>query len=46
MNSVKICDTKLPAYLLIFDHRSKVKDLLWEDRISWKKEGAITVLGC
>jgi hypothetical protein len=35
-----------PAYLLIFDRRPEAKDLSWEDRISWKKEGNITVLGC
>jgi hypothetical protein len=42
-------DTKAPAapaYLLIFDRRPEAKDLSWEDRISWEKEGAITVLGC
>jgi hypothetical protein len=36
----------VPAYLLIFDRRPEAKDLSWEDRISWKKEGDITVLGC
>jgi hypothetical protein len=35
-----------PAYLLIFDRRPEAKDLSWENRISWKKEGDITVLGC
>jgi hypothetical protein len=42
-------DTKAPsapAYLLIFDRRPEAKDLSWEDRISWEKEGDITVLGC
>jgi hypothetical protein len=45
----KYRDTKAPAapaYLLIFDRRPEAKDLPWEDRISWTKEGAITVLGC
>jgi hypothetical protein len=36
----------VPAYLLIFDRRPEAKDLSWEKRISWKKEGDITVLGC
>jgi hypothetical protein len=35
-----------PAYLLVFDRRPEAKDLSWEDRISWKKEGDIMVLGC
>jgi hypothetical protein len=42
-------DTKAPTaptYLLIFDRRPEAKDLSWEDRISWDKEGAITVVGC
>ena len=45
----KYRDTKAPsapAYLLIFDRRPEAKALSWDDRISWKKEGAITVLGC
>ncbi|MDR3172453.1 MAG: PD-(D/E)XK nuclease domain-containing protein, partial [Treponema sp.] len=42
-------DTKassVPAYLLIFDRRPEAKDLSWEDRISWEKEGEITVVRC
>jgi hypothetical protein len=42
-------DTKAPAapaYLLVFDRRPEAKDLSWEERISWEKEGDITVLGC
>jgi hypothetical protein len=45
----KYRDTKArlaPAYLLVFDRRPEAKDLSWDDRISWKKEGNITVLGC
>jgi hypothetical protein len=42
-------DTKAPdapAYLIIFDRRPAAKQQSWEKRISWKKEGEITVLGC
>jgi hypothetical protein len=35
----------VPAYLLIFDRRPEAKELPWEDRISWEKEGEITVVG-
>jgi hypothetical protein len=35
-----------PAYLLIFDRRPEARDLSWENRISWEKEGDITVVGC
>jgi hypothetical protein len=45
----KYRDTKAPsapAYLLIFDRRPEAKALSWDERISWKKEGVITVLGC
>jgi uncharacterized protein YuzE len=46
---IRYRDTKAPsapAYLLIFDRRPEAKDLSWEDRISWEKEGAITVVRC
>jgi hypothetical protein len=36
----------VPAYLLIFDRCPEAKDLSWEKRISWEKEGDITVVGC
>jgi hypothetical protein len=36
----------IPAYLIIFDRRPTAKRQSWEKRISWKKEGDITVLGC
>jgi hypothetical protein len=36
----------VPAYLIIFDRRPTAKRQSWEKRISWKKEGDITVLGC
>jgi hypothetical protein len=42
-------DTKAPtapAYLIIFDRRPTAKRRSWEKRISGKKEGDITVLGC
>jgi hypothetical protein len=42
-------DTKAPgapAYLIIFDRRPGAKRQSWENRISWEKEGEITVVGC
>jgi hypothetical protein len=36
----------VPAYLVIFDRRPEAKDKPWEERITWEKEGDITVLGC
>ena len=35
-----------PAYLAIFDRRSKTKKKSWDERISWEKDGDVTVLGC
>ena len=35
-----------PAYLVIFDRRPKTKEKSWDERISWEREGDITVLGC
>jgi hypothetical protein len=35
-----------PAYLVIFDRRLKAKELSWEERLSWTKEGTVTVIGC
>jgi hypothetical protein len=37
---------KIPCYLLIFDRRSEDKKLPWEQRITWKTEGNVTVIGC
>ncbi|MDR0909417.1 MAG: AAA-like domain-containing protein [Spirochaetaceae bacterium] len=39
-------DAKAPSYLLIFDRRPSAKKLSWDERISWKEEDGITVLGC
>ena len=35
-----------PAYLLIFDRRSKAKKKSWDDRITWELDHDIAVLGC
>jgi hypothetical protein len=35
-----------PAYLVIFDRRSKTKEKSWDERISWERDGDVTVLGC
>lgn len=35
-----------PAYLMIFDRRDEAKKKTWEERISWEKNGAITVVRC
>jgi hypothetical protein len=35
-----------PAYLVIFDRRSKTRKATWEERISWEYEGGVTVVGC
>ena len=35
-----------PAYLIIFDRRPKTKEKQWDERISWEKDGDVTVLGC
>jgi hypothetical protein len=39
-------DKTIPCYLIIFDRRSEGKKLPWEQRISWRIEGEVTVLGC
>jgi hypothetical protein len=36
----------IPCFLVIFDRRSKGKKLSWSRRISWKKSGDVTVVGC
>ena len=35
-----------PAYLLIFDRRPESKSKSWDERISWERNGEVTVLGC
>ena len=35
-----------PAYLLIFDRRPESKSKSWEERITWERDGEVTVLGC
>ena len=35
-----------PAYLIIFDRRPETKSKTWDERISWKQDGDVTVLGC
>jgi hypothetical protein len=36
----------VPAYLVIFDRRSKTKEKNWDERIAWEQDGDVTVLGC
>jgi hypothetical protein len=33
-----------PAYLVIFDRRPQAKDLPWEERLGWAREGTVTVV--
>jgi hypothetical protein len=35
-----------PAYLTIFDRRTKTREKPWDERIYWKSEGDVTVVGC
>jgi hypothetical protein len=35
-----------PAYLIIFDRRPESKSKSWDERITWEKDGDVTVLGC
>jgi len=39
-----------PAYLVIFDRRSQVKEKPWDEKVYWKEEavpgGMVTVVGC
>jgi hypothetical protein len=35
-----------PAYLTIFDRRTKTREKPWDERISWENDGDVTVLGC
>jgi hypothetical protein len=34
------------CYLVIFDRRPETKELPWSERISWSREGEVTVVGC
>jgi hypothetical protein len=38
-------DKAAPAYLVIFDRRPGSKKKSWDERLSWKQEDGITVLG-
>jgi hypothetical protein len=50
----QICDYRdkinaaAPAWLVIFDRRPKVKELPWEERITWEadEKNRVTVVGC
>ncbi|MDR1148734.1 MAG: PD-(D/E)XK nuclease domain-containing protein, partial [Spirochaetaceae bacterium] len=35
-----------PAYLFIFDRRPETRKKPWDERISWKMEGTVRVVGC
>jgi len=35
-----------PTYLIIFDRRPESKSKPWDERISWERDGDVTVLGC
>ena len=35
-----------PAWLLIFDRRSKMLKMSWDERISWEQESDVTIVGC
>jgi hypothetical protein len=39
-------DAAAPAYLVIFDRRAETKEKPWEERLSWRMEGNIVVVGC
>ena len=39
-------DPQARSYLVIFDRRSKALQLPWDDRIQWRTEGDVTVVGC
>jgi hypothetical protein len=38
-------DPQAPAYLVIFDRREQEKQKSWDERITWKQSGDITVVG-
>ena len=35
-----------PAWLVIFDRRTKIRKKSWDERISWERDGDVTVVGC
>jgi hypothetical protein len=39
-------DPAAPAYLFIFDRRPQTKQLPWDERLSWTREGSVTVAAC
>jgi hypothetical protein len=39
-------DATAPAYLVIFDRRAEAKEKPWEERLSWKTESDIVIVGC
>jgi hypothetical protein len=39
-------DADAPAYLVIFDRRPKSRELPWDERITWEKDGEVTIVGC
>jgi hypothetical protein len=39
-------DANAPAYLVIFDRRAESKEKPWEERLSWKNDGSVVVVGC
>jgi hypothetical protein len=46
-SSLRTKDGKtIPCYLIVFDRRSEGKKLPWEQRISWRTEGEVTIIGC
>jgi len=39
-------DAGTPAWLLIFDRRTKTREKDWNERITWEREGDVAVVGC
>jgi hypothetical protein len=39
-------DSAAPAWLIIFDRRAAAKTKTWDERLTWREEGGITVVGC
>jgi hypothetical protein len=39
-------DAAAPAYLVIFDRRAEAKEKPWDERLSWRAEGNVVVVGC
>ena len=42
----RLVGAQTPAYLIIFDRRPESKSKTWDERISWERDGDVTVLGC